>query len=287
MRELVLGGEGLIGSTLTAALRARNHQVTSLDLKSGCDLRKPFDLAPFEESDRVWFLAWDTGGAKFLEAADRQHAQYKNNCELSLRIFDALERSRKPFLFVTSQLAGLPNAYGTTKLMAWHWTLALGGKVARLWNVYGWEHPDVKSHVISDLVLSGLRGCVKCMTTGEEKRRFLYKTDCVSALMSLFDGQLNTAEIAGSEWVTIRTVAEEIADQLGVEAEFGQMRGSEVPINPSELLQGWLPTVSLRDGLAQVISEATSYLQQAQTSTAVKLDASSSDAFVASVAIDE
>jgi nucleoside-diphosphate-sugar epimerase len=125
------------------------------------------------------------------------------------------------------------------------------------------------------------------MTTGEEKRRFLYKTDCVSALMSLFDGQLNTAEIAGSEWVTIRTVAEEIADQLGVEAEFGQMRGSEVPINPSELLQGWLPTVSLRDGLAQVISEATSYLQQAQTSTAVKLDASSSDAFVASVAIDE
>jgi nucleoside-diphosphate-sugar epimerase len=279
MRELVLGGEGLIGSTLAAALRARGHQVTSLDLKSGCDLRKPFDLALFKECDRVWFLAWDTGGAKFLEAVDRQHEQYKNNCELSLRIFDALERSRKPFLFVTSQLAGLPNAYGTTKLMAWHWTLALGGKVARLWNVYGWEHPDVKSHVISDLVLSGLRGRVRCMTTGEEKRRFLYKTDCVAALMSLFDGKLSTAEIAGNEWVTIRTVAEEIADQLGVEAEFGQMRGSEVPIDPSELLQGWFPKVSLREGLAQVISEATSYLQQTPTPTAVKLDTINSDEF--------
>jgi len=261
MRELVLGGDGLIGSTLAAALRARNHQVTSLDLKSGHDLRQPFSLAPFEQCDRVWFLAWDTGGAKFLEAADRQHEQYKNNCELSLRIFDALARTKKPFLFATSQLAGLPNAYGTTKLMAWHWSLNLGGKVARLWNVYGWEHPDTKSHVITDLVLSGLRGCVKCMTTGEEKRRFLYKTDCVAAIIDLFDGPLNTAEIAGAQWVTIRAVAEEIARQLNVELEFGQVRGSEAPIDPNELLPGWAPKVSLRAGLAQVISEARIYLE--------------------------
>ena len=118
MKELVLGGEGLIGSELVRTLRAKGHGVVSLDLKSGHDLRKHFDLKPFEECDRVWFLAWDTGGAKFLEAVDRQHQQYKNNCELSLRVFDALAKTKKPFLFTTSQLAGLPNAYGTTKLMA-------------------------------------------------------------------------------------------------------------------------------------------------------------------------
>jgi nucleoside-diphosphate-sugar epimerase len=269
MRELVLGGEGLIGATLAATLRARNHDVTSLDLKSGCDLRQQFSLSPFEECDRVWFLAWDTGGAKFLEAADRQHDQYKNNCELSLRIFDALARTKKPFLFTTSQLAGLPNAYGTTKLMAWHWTSNLGGKVARLWNVYGWEHPDTKSHVITDLVLSGLNGRVSCMTTGDEKRRFLYKTDCVAAIIDLFDGSLNTAEIAGAEWVTIREVAEEIARQLNVDTEFGQVRGSEVPVDPKELLPGWAPEISLRAGIAQVISDARSYLQKAATQTAV------------------
>jgi nucleoside-diphosphate-sugar epimerase len=145
--------------------------------------------------------------------------------------------------------------------MAWHWSLNLGGKVARLWNVYGWEHPDTKSHVITDLVLSGLRGCVKCMTTGEEKRRFLYKTDCVAAIIDLFDGPLNTAEIAGAQWVTIRAVAEEIARQLNVELEFGQVRGSEAPIDPNELLPGWAPKVSLRAGLAQVISEARIYLE--------------------------
>ena len=93
MRELVLGGKGLIGSELVRALEARGHSVVTLDLKNGHDLRRPLDQLPFADCDRVWFLAWDTGGAKYLEAEDQQHQQYKNNCELSLRIFDALARS--------------------------------------------------------------------------------------------------------------------------------------------------------------------------------------------------
>jgi nucleoside-diphosphate-sugar epimerase len=262
MKHLVLGGEGLIGSELVRELQAKGHDVLSLDLKSGCDLRKPIDLKHFELCDRVWFLAWDTGGAKFLEAEDRQHEQYKNNCELSLRIFDALSRTKKPFLFITSQLAGLPNAYGTTKLMAWHWASHLGGKVARLWNVYGWENPDHRSHVITDLVMSGVRGQVKCLTNGEEKRLFLYKTDCVAALIALFDSPLQTAEIAGPKWLKIREVAEEIARQLNVDVALGKTKGSEVPIDPTELLPNWQPQVPLIEGLAFVIAEAREYLQK-------------------------
>lgn len=260
IRELVLGGEGLIGSTLVQKLTKRGHHVTSLDLKSGCDLRYVDDQA-FRECDRVWFLAWDTGGAKYLEAADQQHQQYRNNSELCLRVFDALSKTRKPFLFTTSQLAGLPNAYGTTKLMAWHWTVNLGGKVARLWNVYGWEHPTIKSHVITDLVLSGLKGQVRCMTEGSEQRRFLYKTDCVEALIQLFDGQQNSAEIAASEWTSIRQVAEEVARQLNVETHFGATKGSEFLVDPTEVLSGWTPRVSLKEGVASVIKDARLYLR--------------------------
>jgi nucleoside-diphosphate-sugar epimerase len=262
-RELVLGGAGLIGSALAAELRARGSETVSLDLKTGFDLRRPFDLKPFEECDRVWFLAWDTGGAKYLEAEDQQHEQYRNNCELSLRVFDALARTKKPFLFTTSQLAGLPNAYGTTKLMAWHWSLHLGGKVARLWNVYGWEHPDERSHVVTDLVLSGLRGGrVRMMTTGKERRRFLYKSDCVEALIRLFDGPKQTAEIAAPHWSTVREVAEEVARQLKVEVEAGTLKGSEAPIDPTEPLPGWEPKISLPEGLALVIAEAREYWRQ-------------------------
>ena len=272
MNELILGGAGLIGTELLRALEAKGHHTVVLDLKNGHDLRRPFDLQPFADCDRVWFLAWDTGGAKYLEAGDQQHEQYKNNCELSLRIFDALVRTRKPFLFVTSQLAGLPNAYGTTKLMAWHWASHLGGKVARLWNVYGWEHPDSRSHVVTDLVLSGLRGRVKCMTSGQEKRLFLYKSDCVAALINLFDSPLQTAEIAGPKWLKISEVAEEIARQLGVEVELGEIKGSEVPIDPTELLPHWSPKVSLAEGLAAVIADARAYLDKDQTVAAALSD---------------
>lgn len=264
-RELVLGGEGLIGSTLIQELTKRGHHVTSLDLKNGNDLRH-IDDQPFRECDRVWFLAWDTGGARYIEAVDRQHEQYKHNCQLTVQVLDALARTRKPFLFVSSQLAGLPTAYGTTKLMAASWSLQLGGKVARLWNTYGWEHPDVRSHVITDLVLSGLtRGRVTCMTTGSERRRFMYKSDCAEALIQLFDGPKQSAEIAGPEWVTIRQVGEEIGRQLSVEFEPGSASGSEVMIDPKELLPDWQPRVKLSDGIARVIADAREYLSGAAT----------------------
>jgi len=261
MRELVLGGDGLIGSTLAAALRARGHEATSLDLKSGCDLRHADD-GPFAAADRVWFLAWDTGGVKHIEAVDSQHEQFKNNCELSLRVFDILARTRKPFMFVSSQLAVVPTAYGTTKAMGAAWASQLGGKVARLWNVYGWEEPGVRSHVVTDLVLSGLKGAVTCMTDGMEQRRFLYKSDCVEALMQLFDSDQMVAEIAAPGWITIRSVAEEIARQLNVPTRLGELKGSECLVDPQVPLPGWQPRVSLAEGISKVIDDARAHLNK-------------------------
>jgi nucleoside-diphosphate-sugar epimerase len=265
MVELVLGGEGLIGSTLVKKLRNQGHEVISLDMKTGCDLRT-VDLAPFERADRVWFLAWDTGGAKYIEAADRQHEMYKHNCELSAHVFDALARTGKPFVYATSQLAGLPNAYGLTKLMAEQWTRQLGGKVARLWNTYGWENPDSKSHVVTDLVLSALsRGHIKCLTNGTERRRFIYKSDCASALVQLFDSDMETADISGPNWLSIKEVAEVIAAQLNVEVLFGESKGSEIIVDPVNLLPDWTPATSFSDGISKVIDDAREYLANRAT----------------------
>ena len=261
MRELVLGGDGLIGSTLAAGLRGRGHEVVSLDLKSGCDLRRGGADAHFAACDRVWFLAWDTGGAKYIEDVDSQHEQYKNNCEISLRVFDALARHGKPFLFTSSQLTVVPNAYGVTKLLAENWTRQLGGKVARLWNTYGWEQPDVRSHVATDLVLSGLaRGRVECMTDGAERRRFIYKTDCADALVELAESDQPLAHVAGPEWVSIRQLAEEVARQLGAEVKVGAARGTEHIIDPDQPLPNWRPRVTLSEGVARVIADARAHL---------------------------
>jgi nucleoside-diphosphate-sugar epimerase len=262
INELVLGGEGLIGSELVRRLLSLGHEVVSLDLKNGCDLRYVNDL-PFEECDRVWFLAWDTGGVKYHSAADKQHQMYKHNCELSARVFDALAHSRKPFLFVTSQLAGQPTAYGMTKLIAEKWARQLGGKVGRLWNTYGWENPDARSHVVTDLVLSGLvDGKIKTLTNGKERRRFIYKSDCVDALVRFFDSPKKTVDIAGSEWVTIRQLAEEIAKQLNAEVELGLKEGEEVMIYPVDILPGWSQSVSLSEGISKVIADARDFLEK-------------------------
>lgn len=268
MRELVLGGEGLIGSTLAALLRARGHEVATLDLKGGCDLRRDDVDAHFAACDRVWFLAWDTGGAKYIENVDSQHEQYKNNCELSLRVFDALARHRKPFVFTSSQLTVVPNAYGVTKLLAENWSRQLGGKVARLWNTYGWEQPDVRSHVVTDLVLSGLaRGRVECMTDGAERRRFIYKTDCADALVELAESDQPLAHVAGAEWVSIRQVAEEVSRQLGAEVKLGAARGTEHIIDPDQLLRQWQPRVTLPEGVALVIADARAHLARRGATT--------------------
>jgi nucleoside-diphosphate-sugar epimerase len=268
MRELVLGGEGLIGSTLAASLRARGHEVATLDLKGGCDLRRDDVEAYFGACDRVWFLAWDTGGAKYIENVDSQHEQYKNNCELSLRVFDALARHRKPFVFTSSQLTVVPNAYGVTKLLAENWSRQLGGKVARLWNTYGWEQPDVRSHVVTDLVLSGLaRGRVECMTDGAERRRFIYKADCADALIELAESDQALAHVAGAEWVSIKHVAEEVARQLGAEVKLGEARGTEHIIDPDHLLPGWRPRVTLPEGVALVIADARAHLARRGATT--------------------
>jgi nucleoside-diphosphate-sugar epimerase len=270
IKDLVLGGEGLIGAELVRALRAHGHDVKSLDLKSGSDLRG-MDDAPYEACDRVWFLAWDTGGAKYHSAVDKQHQMYKHNSELSARVFDALARTRRPFLFVTSQLAGQPTAYGMTKLIGEKWAAQLGGKVARLWNVYGWEHPDSRSHVVTDLALSGLtNGCVRAMTTGAERRRFLYKADCVQALIQLFESERMTADVAGEEWITIRHLAEEVARQLGVELELGSKEGEEAMIDPEDLLPGWRPAISLRQGVESVLADARVYLHERELPNRVR-----------------
>ena len=82
--------------------------------------------------------------------------------------------------------------------MAEHWTRQLGGAVARLWNVYGWEAPGVRSHVVTDLVLSGLQnGEIRLRTTGRERRRLLYKQDCAEALSRLFDANHKEATSRG------------------------------------------------------------------------------------------
>jgi len=215
----------------------------------------------------VWFLAWDTGGAKYLHANDTQHAIFKNNCELATRVFDCLDRTQRPFLFATSQLAGTRTGYGMSKLLAETWADELRGHVVRLWNVYGWEPPGERCHVIPDLVRSGLsEHHVHCMTSGEELRRLLYKTDCVDGLIRFFDQSTRSCDLAGEVWHSIAEVATMIAELADASLTFGEEKGTEVLVDPKSLLPGWRPALSLADGIGLVVEDARRYLASSAVS---------------------
>ena len=261
MNDLVLGGAGLVGAPLARHLRAAGRTVDVVDLKLGTDARE-LDLSRYSDSDRIWFLAWDTGGARYLSDASAQHQMYRSNCLLSANVFDAIARSGRPALFVTSQLAGQHNAYGLSKLLAEHWARALGLKIARLWNVYGWEEPGSRAHVVAHMVHSALTsGTVECQTDGQERRRLLFDEDCAEGLVRLFDGPQQEAEIAGSEWVSIADLARTIGRAIGVPCRLGEFHGAECLIDPERSPDGWQPRTSLEQGIARVVAEARAWLE--------------------------
>lgn len=260
-KNIVLGGTGLIGRSLCNKLKSAGQEVISLDLKTGFDLRKD-SLEPYSNFDFVWFLAWDVGGSKYLMNPDYQQDILLNNVRICERVFDFLYRTKIGFLFTTSQLSGSDNAYGITKMLGEYWTYQIGGKLARLWNVYGWEPPGIRSHVIPDLVMTALKEkAIHLQTTGQERRQFILNADCIDALVRMrSDPACNYADITAPPWLTIEQVAKEIGRQLNVPVFRGEMIGYDKIVNAEKPLIGWAPKISLEEGISRVISKAKEFI---------------------------
>jgi nucleoside-diphosphate-sugar epimerase len=239
------------------------QEVISLDLKTDFDLRK-HSLKPYSNFDFIWFLAWDVGGSNYLVNPDYQQDILLNNVIICERVFDFLYRSKIRFLFTTSQLSGSDNAYGITKMLGEYWTYQIGGKLARLWNVYGWEPPGIRSHVIPDLVMMGLKEkAIYLQTSGQERRQFIFDSDCVDALIQLRETPgCNYADITKPPWFTIKQVADEIGRQINVPVFRGKTIGYNKIVEPEKPLKGWTPKIDLQQGISRVILKAKEFTQQ-------------------------
>jgi len=257
-KNLVLGS-GFIGSHLAALLIERGEEVVVLSRKNGHDLKKSENYHDqFTWADRIWFVAWDVGIWK-RDVTPRDEAQIlESNLELCNSVFHSLERAGKPFLFVSSQAAPSPEmtTLGATKRIGERWAQILGGHIARLWNVYGWEEPGEKSHLVADLIVKGMKGKIELMTSGEETRQFLYVRDCVEAFVHQFDIGQKEADVTSGEWVSVKEVAQRIGKKLGVEVVFGPDRGKASLFVPRILLESWKPRFSLDQGLDETIKDA-------------------------------
>lgn len=255
--NVLLGGAGLIGSALNRALAARGEETRVYDLKTGVDLR---DYEPEDPSRNAyyWFLAWDVGGAKYLMDQQQQLSILKHNLGLCEKIFGWLEKRNAYFTFVSSQLAGYPNAYGVTKALGETWTRLVGhGLVVRLWNCYDAEEPSKRSHVIPDLIAQAKTGTIRLLTSGEERRQFLHVDDVAEALIHQRENGQRVADVTSGDWVPVREVASLVAEELGAKVIPGTDRGYESLVEPQHPLEGWSPCIGLADGIRLVIERMT------------------------------
>lgn len=163
-RLFVLGGDGAIGSSLTAYLTAEREQVFSTTRRPGlCNGARPFLDMTSDDFTELMALAPQAGDVAFFVAANARVAAceadpkgaFAVNVEGVLRLAGRLARAgAQVILLSTNQVlpddrplvaAETPpsprSEYGRQKAMAEAGVLALGGAVLRLSKVFGPSDP--------------------------------------------------------------------------------------------------------------------------------------------------
>jgi len=265
MRYLILGSSGQIGTHLTKFLSDRGNIVDSFDivLSQDHDIRKyPNDLLKekMDVADFVYFLAFDVGGARYLKRYQDTYQFIDNNTKIMNTAFHYLNESKKPFVFASSQMSSMEySSYGTLKRLGERYTRSLNGLVARFWNVYGIEHDEEKSHVITDFIKKAINtGTINMMTDGMEERQFLYADDCCECLyqLSMIYDSIDRSEdfhVSSFEWVKILDIAKIVQSNIpcdvvpSVEVDCVQRNARNDP--NTNILNYWKPKTSISDGI--------------------------------------
>ncbi len=266
-KNLVIGSDGFIGTPFCRFLAEKDEKVIHFDIKRSEKEDARFVKLPLPKVDKVYFLAWDVGGSKYLYEPKLQRNQLAWNLQLMKNVFDQVAVSKKDFLFVSSQLSNeVDTVYGVTKRLGEVWTSLLGGVSVRVWNAYGYmEGEDIKSHVISDFIYQALKTKkIKMMTDGNEWRQFTHITD----LSNAFYTALNTKSLrrtvydaSSYEFIRIIDVAHKIANLTGAKVFPGSKIGHDpLPSDNTGRVPGWLPSIELEDGLRAMVEEAQKIL---------------------------
>lgn len=267
MNNLVIGSEGFVGRPFCDYLLHQGEEVIRFDVKRGAHEDGRYVRLPLDKVDRVYFLAWEVGGAKYLYRDDVQFVQLDWNLQLLLNLMPQLREAATPFLFVSSQLAEEHDTvYGVTKRLGEVWTHLLEGVRVRLWNVYGgYEDRNERSHVVADFVHQALDdGRIEMLTTGEEVRQFIHVEDVCRAFHTALTGRFQGVyDVSTFEWVRVLDVAQIIAEMTGATVVPGTKRGS-TPITPMVgKVPGWEPTYNLRAGLSRMVEMYRARKQEA------------------------
>jgi nucleoside-diphosphate-sugar epimerase len=269
MKYCILGSEGQIGSALTSWLTNKGYAVNCIDIVKtlGDDLRIQGNTKvekAIKDSDFIFFLAFDVGGARYLPTHQFTYEFIANNTAIMKETFDILRRYNKPFIFASSQMSNMSySPYGICKALGEFYTKSLGGIIVKFWNVYGVERDLLKSHVITDFVIQARDNkLIKMLTNGQEERQMLYSEDC-SECLEILSKQYNNIprdkelHCTSFQWIKIIDIAYIIANKFpDTVVKLGNI-GDNIQFNkknkPDLFIRNyWKSKTDLNDGITKI-----------------------------------
>ena len=274
MKITVLGSSGQIGAYLTEYLRSKGHTVYEIDVVNGPhqDMTRipnsTLDMT-IQDSDFVFFLAFDVGGSRYLKKYQHTFQFIDNNTRLMANAFGYLKKHNKRFVFASSQMSNMSySPYGVLKNVGELYTKSLNGLIVKFWNVYGIEQDHDKAHVITDFIRKGFEtSVIDMLTDGQEEREFLYAEDCCEALETIMENyddftSEDNLHITSFHSTRIIDIASIILGQFNLIGKY------DVKLEPSEekdsvqmdkrnrpdtyLLKWWSPKTSIENGISKI-----------------------------------
>lgn len=280
---LVLGSGGLVGSALEPILRQHGYKTLHVLSRHHLDLRINGSLDIFSgiKIKFVFFLAYEVGGAKFLQRPELQDRILQYNIAISDNVFTWLKKHQIRYAFASSSLSADKSNYGYVKRLGENITREMPhlGRVFRLWNAYGFEFPGPKSHAIPDFVFQCLaKKKVKMLTNGQELRQFTHVNDISEALIAIMENFEETpleVDISDGNWLTLVDTAKEAQKAVdGCELEIPEkpakaQKRHEANLTSSWHLNKWQQKMTMKEGVQNIVDKMASFINRSINGSAV------------------
>lgn len=294
MRILVTGGTGFIGRHLVPHLLERDHLVVILARESYgmgfpfppplCEMRQQFDAVYADlrnyqltaravkeaAPDAIFHLAAAGVTDPFLPATTALRHNITGTLNLLRACFEK-QRIDGPFIVARTPGEQQPsNAYAASKAAAWQfcdmYSRSAGWPIlgATIFQAYGSGQPP--NTLIPSAARAALRGEPFPMTSGTQKKDWVYIKDVVQGLTAMLEGELRpgaTVDLGTGNATSVRVVVEKIFALVDGE---GQPRPGTLPDRPGEpdeqiadsqrtrRLLGWEASYALDDGLKEFLA---------------------------------
>ena len=251
-KVLVAGSTGMVGSAILRNLKSQGYENIYSAPRSHFDLTKQEDVERYfhaNEPEYVFLAAAKVGG---ILANKKYTADFiRDNLLIQTNVIDAAYRyGVKKLLFLGSSCIYPTNLYGPNDNFDLETSHVLPALLRKCH-----EGKDKLDHDLGD----SFTPSIVLWGDGSPKREFLHVNDLAEAcifLMQNYD-QAEHINVGTGEDISIKELAETIADVVGFEGEF--VWNTDKPNGtPRKLLDtskinslGWYPTIGVRRGIKQ------------------------------------